>query len=384
MAKDYYEILGVPRSASVDEIKKAYKRLAKKYHPDLNHSADASEKFKEINEAASVLGDQRKRGQYDRFGSTGEGFAAGGEGFGFSDFGGFGSMGTENVDIDELFERFFGGTFGSSSFGFGGPARGRERRRQRRGSDLVYELEVSLEEAATGVLKTVTIPRMEKCPDCKGSGAATDDAIRECGDCGGSGLVQRTQRIAFGTFTTTSTCSRCKGSGKVITEPCKACHSRGRVEKVRKIDVKIPAGIDSGHRLRIQGEGEAGEHGSQSGDLYIAVRISPHKIFERRGNDIYAEIPIPFSLAALGGEIEVPTLDGRATLKIPSGTQSNTVFKMSRKGLPDLDNGERGSENLKVIVSVPDKLTKRQQELLNEFAEEEKKGGSRVLFGKVF
>ena len=379
MAKDYYEILGVPRSASVDEIKKAYRKLAKKYHPDLNHNADASEKFKEINEAASALGDPRKREQYDRFGNTAGGFTPGGEGFGFSDFAGFGGMGAENIDIDELFERFFGG-----SFGFGGEGgRARERRRNRRGSDLVYEMEISLEEAATGAPKTVTIPRMEKCPDCNGSGAASSDSIRECPDCKGTGYVRRTQHIAFGTFTTTSNCSKCRGTGKVITDPCKTCHSRGTVEKVRKIDVKIPAGIDTGHRLRIQGEGEAGEHGAQSGDLYIAVRISAHRIFERRGNDIFAEIPISFTVAALGGEIEVPTLDGKATLKIPSGTQSNTVFRMGRKGLPDLDTGERGAENLKVTVGVPDKLSKRQQELLKEFADEEKKSG-KGLFGKVF
>lgn len=377
MAKDYYEILGVSRTASIDEIKKAYKKLAKKYHPDLNKSPDATEKFKEINEAASVLGDVKKREAYDRFGTTGEGFSAGSSGFGYTDFSGF-----ENVDINELFERFFGGA-GFSSFGFGSSSRSREKRRQHRGSDLVFELEVSLEEAATGVQKTVTIPRMERCNECSGSGAATHDGIKECGDCGGSGLVQRTQRIAFGTFTTTSTCPRCKGSGKVITNPCKACHGRGRVEKVRKIDVKIPAGVDSGHRLRISGEGEAGEHGSSPGDLYIAIRVRPHRLFERRGNDIYAEIPIPFAAAALGGEIEVPTLGGKATLKVPSGTQSNTIFRMAGKGIPDLDTGEKGSENIKVTIAVPEKLSKRQHELLKELEKEEKKE-SKGLFGRAF
>lgn len=376
MAKDYYETLGVTRKASIDEIKKAYRKLAKKYHPDLNKSPDATEKFKEINAAASVLGDPKKREAYDRFGSTGEGFAAGGEGFGFTDFGGFAGMGAENVDIDELFERFFGGSsFGG--FGLGGGSR--SRKRQRRGSDLVYELEVSLEEAATGVLKTVTIPRMEKCPECNGSGAATEDSISECGECNGSGMVQRTQRIAFGTFTTTSSCPRCKGSGKVITSPCKACHSKGRVEKVRRLDVKIPGGVDSGHRLRISGEGEAGEHGAQQGDLYIAIRVSPHRLFERRGNDIYAEIPISFATAAIGGEIEVPTLEGRATLKIPSGTQSNTVFRMAGRGLPDIDSHQKGAENIKVTIAVPEKLSKRQQELLKELEKEEKSG--KGLFG---
>lgn len=383
MAKDYYETLGVHRGASIDEIKKAYRKLAKKHHPDLNKSPDSTERFKEINEAASVLGDPKKKETYDRFGTTAEGFTAGGGGFGFTDFSGFG-MGSESLDINELFERFFGGSsFGG--FGFGESSRGRERRRQRRGSDLIYELGITLEEAAAGVLKTVTIPRLERCSECNGSGAANADSVKDCSDCSGSGYVRRTQRIAFGTFSTTSTCGRCRGSGKVITNPCKTCHAKGTVEKVRKIDVKIPAGVDSGHRLRISGEGEAGEHGSQPGDLYIAVRVNPHRIFERRGNDVYADIPIPFTTAAVGGEIEVPTLDGKATLKIPAGTQSNTVFRMSGKGVPDIDTGEKGSENIKVIVAVPEKLTKHQQELLKEFAkEEEKHSSSKGFFGKVF
>lgn len=371
MAKDYYEILGVPKTASVDDIKKAYRKLAKKLHPDLNKSPDASEKFKEINEAASVLGDEKKRAVYDQYGGTGEGFSPGSGGFGYTDFSGF-----ENLDINELFERFFGG-----GFDFGGSRP--ERRRSRRGSDLAYELEISLEEAASGVNKTLTVPRLEKCPDCHGSGAASSDSIRECPDCQGSGNVRRTQRIAFGTFTTTSNCGKCRGTGKIISSPCRACRGKGRVEKVRKIDVRIPAGVDAGHRLRVEGEGEAGEHGSHAGDLYLAIRVSPHRVFDRRGNDIYAEIPISFAAAALGGEIEVPTLEGKAALKIPAGTQSNTLFRMAGKGLPDLDTGDRGDENIKVIVAVPEKLSRRQQELLREFEKEEGSVG-KGLFGRVF
>ncbi len=375
MAKDYYEVLGVPRNATIDEIKKAYKRLAKKHHPDLNKSPDATERFKELNEAASVLGDPKRKEMYDQYGTAeAAGFTAGQGGAGFTDFAGF-----ENLDIDELFERFFGG-----SFGFGGRRAGHERRRARAGSDLVYELEIPLEEAASGITKTVTIPRLEKCPGCNGSGAAAPDSIRDCGECSGTGYVRRTQRIAFGTFTTTAACGKCRGTGKIITDSCKACHGKGRVEKVRKLEVRVPAGVDNGHRLRISGEGEAGEHGASPGDLYIAVRVSPHRIFERRGNDIYAEIPVSFATAALGGEIEVPTLGGKATLKIPAGTQSNTVFRMSGKGIPDLDSGEEGSENIKVIVSVPEKLSSRQKELLRELAKEEEKTGSRGIFGRMF
>src|SRR3989344_7015758 len=366
--KDYYKTLGVGKNATKEGIKAAYKKLAKKYHPDLNKSHDAAEKFKEINEAASVLGDQKKRQMYDQYGTAGEGCAAGSGGFGFTDFAGFGGMGSAGVDIDELFERFFGGG------GFGCGHGGRERRRQRRGSDLVYELEISLEEAAVGVGKVITIPRLEKCAVCEGSGAESRESIKDCQDCGGPGYVQRTQRIAFGTFTTTGSCGKCHGSGKIIASQCKSCHGKGRVEKVRKIDVKIPAGVDTGHRLRISGEGEAGETGSASGDLYIAIRVSPHRVFERRGNDIFADISIPFATAALGGEVEVPTLDGKATLKIPSGTKGNTLFRMSGKGVPDLDTGEKGSENIRVMIAVPEKLTKRQQELLREFMKEEKSG----------
>jgi molecular chaperone DnaJ len=366
MAKDYYEILGVSKTATKEEVKKAYKKLAKKYHPDMNKDSDAEDKFKEINEAASVLGDDKKRETYDRFGTTSEGFTAGGGGFGFSDFSGFGG----EADFEDIFDRFFGG--GGGAFGFA-RGQGHTRHRSRRGTDLIYEVEISLEEASKGVRKTITLPRLEKCPDCEGSGAKSPDDIQECPDCEGSGIVKRTQRIAFGTFTTTGTCGECKGAGKTITDKCKTCHGKGRVDKVRKIDIKIPAGVDNGHRLRISGEGEAGERDAQPGDLYIALRVSQHKIFDRRGSDIYLELPLPFSTAALGGEIEVPTINGKATLKIPAGTQSDTIFKMSGKGLPDLDTGSKGDENVKIVISVPEKLSKKQKEILADFSKEEEK-----------
>lgn len=367
MAKDYYETLGVPRSASKADIKKAYLRLAKKYHPDLNKEKDASEKFKEVNEAASVLGDDKKRGQYDAFGTTASGSGAGASGFDFSDFSNFSNFG---FDFGNIFDRFF--SHGMGSFG--------RQRRQSRGSDLHYDLEIDLEDAASGAGKSIHIPRLERCSRCSGSGAERESDIQKCEACNGHGVVQQTQRTAFGTFTSATTCGRCRGTGQFIKNECSLCDGEGRVEKSRTIEVKIPAGVDTGNALRIAGQGEAGEKGAQAGDLYITVHVKQHQIFTRSGNDIEVEVPISFSAAALGGEVEVPTLEGTATLKIPEGTQSNTVFAMRGKGIPDVDTGSRGSENVRVIVKVPAKLSKKQKELLKEFAAEEKKG----FLGKIF
>lgn len=367
MAKDYYEILGVPRNASKAEVKKAYLRLAKKYHPDLNKEKDAAEKFKEVNEAASVLGDDKKREQYERFGTTASGFGAGASGFDFSDFSNFSNFG---FDFGDIFDRFF--SHGMGSFG--------RQRRQSRGSDLHYDLEITLEDAASGASKNIHIPRLERCTKCNGSGAERDSDIKRCEACNGHGVVQQTQRIAFGTFTSATTCGKCRGTGQFIKNLCSLCDGEGRVEKSRTIEVKIPAGVDTGNTLRISGQGEAGEKNAQPGDLFITVNVTPHKVFTRNGNDIEVEVPVSFSTAALGGEVEIPTLEGTATLKIPEGTQSNTVFRMRGKGIPDIDTGSRGGENVKVVVDIPSKLTKRQKELLNEFAREEKKG----FLGKIF
>ncbi len=367
MAKDYYEILGVPRSASKADIKKAYLRLAKKYHPDLNKEKDAAEKFKEVNEAASVLGDDKKREQYDHFGTTASGSGAGASGFDFSDFSSFSNFG---FDFNDIFDRFF--SHGAGNFG--------RHRRQSRGSDLHYDLEIDLEDAASGASKSIHIPRLERCAKCNGSGAERDSDIQKCESCNGHGVVQQTQRTAFGTFTSATVCGRCRGTGQFIKRECSLCDGEGRVEKSRTIEVKIPAGVDTGNTLRIAGQGEAGEKGAQAGDLYITVHVKHHKTFTRSGNDIEVKVQISFSAAALGGEVEVPTLEGTATLKIPEGTQSNTVFAMRGKGIPDVETGSRGSENVKVVVEVPKKLTKRQKELMREFAEEEKKG----FLGKIF
>jgi molecular chaperone DnaJ len=351
MAKDYYKILGVSENASKEDIKKAYKRLAKKYHPDLNKSdPDAAEKFKEINEAASVLGDEKKRAQYDRFGSTSEGFGGGTGGFDFSDFG-FSDFG---FDFEDIFDTFF-------SRGFGRHSRG-----PRRGADLRYDLEITLEEAAFGTKKNIVVPRMEKCDECNGTGALSDSDINVCDKCNGRGRVQNIKRTPFGIFSTTTTCPKCRGEGKVITKPCPKCNGTGLVHHDRKIEIKIPNGIDDGNELRIPGGGEAGTKNGAPGDLYVVVHIRPHDIFSRSGNDINIEIPISFSQAALGDEINVPTLKGKAKLKIPQGTQTNTIFRMKGKGIPNLHGYGAGSENVQVVVKTPTKLTKKQKELLRE------------------
>lgn len=358
--KDYYGILGVSKTASPEEIKKAYRNLAKKYHPDLNKEANASDKFKEINEAASVLGDPKKREQYDRFGTAASGFGAGTGGFNFNDFGNF-----SGFDFDQVFDQFFSGG-GFSSFG--------GKRRRSRGEDLHYDLEITLEDAAAGVSKSIHIPRLERCTKCNGSGAESERDIQKCEACNGMGAVRQTQRIAFGMFTTTAQCGKCRGTGKFIKNPCSLCDGDGRIEKSRTLEVKIPAGIDDSTSLRIAGQGEAGELNSQPGDLYITLHILPHKVFERDGNDLNIEVPVSFAIASLGGEIEIPTIDGTAGLKIPAGTQSNTILRMAGRGIPDIETGRRGSQNVHVVIEVPKKLSSRQKELLMQFAKEEKKG----------
>lgn len=367
--KDYYKILGVGKNASKEEIKAAYKKLAKQYHPDLNKSPDAAEKFKEINEAAAVLGDEQKKTQYDQFGAAGEQFQGGFSGFDFSDFmsdiGGFG------MDFDSIFENFFGG----------GQYGGRTRRRQR-GSDLRYDMEIELEDAAFGATKTISIPRLEECERCHGTGAEGKSDIINCDQCGGRGVETRTQRTPFGLFSTTTNCRKCKGQGKYIKNKCQECDGKGVVRKTRKIEINIPKGAVDGTNLRVQGEGEAGEKGVSAGDLYIVIRVKQHKIFERHGNDIYIKVPLIFTTAALGGETEVPTLKGKASLKIPSGTQSSTVFRMKGLGIPDLHSHHAGDENVEVFITVPEKLTSKQKKLLEEFERESgKKGFMKEMFG---
>ncbi len=370
MTKDYYETLGVDKSASKEEIKKAYKKLAKKYHPDLNkENPESADKFKEINEAAAVLGNEQKRQQYDQFGTAAEGFGQGGGfgGFDFSDF-----MSGSGFDFGDIFDQFFGG---------GGRRRGR-RSSPSRGSDLRYDLEVSLEEAASGTKKNLVVPKLTTCDKCKGSGAQSDSDIKTCTTCHGRGSVVQQTRTPFGIFQQTSTCRSCGGEGKVIKNPCPVCDGEGRIEKKKKIEVEIPAGVSNGTKLRVRGEGEAGAKGGPNGDLYVVIYVQEHDIFKRDGDDIYLDVPITFTQAALGDEIEVPTLEGKASLKIPSGTQSHTIFRMKNKGIPHLQGYGKGSQNVRVVIKTPDKLTKKQKELLKEFEKGFK--GKKGFLGGLF
>lgn len=356
--KDYYEILGVSKDASKEDIKKAYKRLAKKYHPDINKEDGSAEKFKEINEAASVLGNDEKRANYDRFGTAdvSGGFGGGGQdfsGFDFSDFFGGG--------FDDVFEGLFGG--------------GRRRRAgPQRGSDLRYDLEIELNDCAFGAEKHIVIPRMATCDRCEGTGAQNPSDVKNCDVCSGTGVEKRVQRTPFGLFQQTGPCSKCHGEGKIVKEPCPVCDGDGRVQKNTKIEIDIPKGADNGTKLRVRGEGEAGQKGGGSGDLYVVLHVKEHDTFEREENDLNVDIPISFAQACVGDEIQVPTLEGKAKLKIPAGTATDTIFRMKGKGIPSLRGYGTGSENVRVVVQVPKKLTKKQKEILKEF---DKLGGKK-------
>ncbi|MFQ5815193.1 MAG: molecular chaperone DnaJ [Candidatus Hydrothermarchaeaceae archaeon] len=361
--RDYYEVLGVKKNATKDGIKKAYRKLALQYHPDRSKAPDAEEKFKEISEAYGVLSDDDKRQQYDLYGHAGIDSRYTQEdifrtinlddifrdlGFGF---GGFGN----------IFEMFFGG--------------GRRKAGLRRGNDLRYDLEVTLEEVYTGVSKRIKIGKREVCPTCEGSGSKPGSPPEVCGACGGTGEMRITKRTPFGHFTSISTCSKCVGEGSIIVDPCDECNGDGSVRRAKELEVKIPSGIEGGSRLRIPGEGEAGGRGAPPGDLYVVVHIAPHDVFERHGDDLYSEVPIGFDQAALGDEINVETLDGRARMNIPPGTQTGTIFRLKGRGLPST-RGYKGDIHIRVIVRTPTDLTKEQKRLLREFREieKEKKG----------
>jgi len=344
--RDYYEILGVDRNASEAEIKRAYRRLARKYHPDVNKSPEAEEHFKEINEAYEVLSDPEKRATYDRFGHAGPP-GLGFEGFGFR-------------DPFEIFEEVFG-------FGFGRRGR-RARYAPQRGSDLRYNLTISFEEAAFGCEKEIEIPRMETCPTCHGSGAEPGTTPVRCPQCNGTGEVRNARQSIFGSFVTVTTCPRCGGEGEVVSTPCHECHGRKLVERVRRIVVEIPAGVDNGSHIRLLGEGEAGRYGGPPGDLYVAVSVERHRYFRRQDNNILLELPINIAQAALGDEVEVPTLEGIANLSIPPGTQTGKTFRLRGKGVPYLHGDGRGDQLVTVYVVTPTHLNEHQKKLLHELA----------------
>jgi len=344
--QDYYELLDVPRDASDRDIKKAYRRLAMKYHPDRNPGdKDAEEKFKEISEAYEVLSDAQKKAAYDQFGHAG----VNGQG------GGFGGGGFEGN-----FSDIFGDVFGDI---FGGGGGGRRRSSVQRGADLRYNLDLSLEEAVRGCEKTLKVPTLVACEVCDGSGAKPGTSAKVCPTCGGAGQI----RMQQGFFSVQQTCPTCRGEGKVIAEPCTACHGHGRVEQTKTLQVKIPAGVDTGDRIRLAGEGEAGTHGGPSGDLYVQVNVREHPIFQRDGKHLYCEVPISFVDAALGGELDVPTLEGRVKLKIPAETQTGKLFRLRGKGINPVRGGAVGDLMVKVIVETPVNLNSRQKELLREF-----------------
>lgn len=351
--RDYYEVLGVSKNASEDEIKKAFRKLARKYHPDVNRDDPkaAEEKFKEANEAYEVLSDAQKRAHYDQFGHAAfDGGAGAGQG-GFSGFGG---------GFGDIFDMFFGGQGG---FG-GGRRNGPER-----GADLRYDLEIAFEEAAFGKEAELNIPRTEECEVCSGSGAAAGTHPETCPQCKGSGQVQFTQNTPFGRMVNQRTCDRCDGEGKIVHSPCKACGGKGKKRVKRKISVKIPAGVDNGSRIRVSGGGEAGVRGGGPGDLYVYVFVKPHKLFMREGAEVICEVPVTFVQAALGDEIEVPTLDGKVKMKIPEGIQSGTILRLKNKGIPYLRGQGRGDQHVKVKVLTPQKLNEKQKEMLKAFGE---------------
>ncbi|MZP28808.1 molecular chaperone DnaJ [Heliobacterium undosum] len=345
--RDYYEVLGIGRDAGETEIKKAYRRLIKEFHPDVHpDKAFAEEKTKEINEAYEVLSDPEKRARYDQFGHAGPG-----------GFGGFGEGGPDMGGFGDIFDMFFGG-------GFGG---GGQRRGPQKGADLRFNLSITFEEAAFGVEKEVDIPRLEACDVCGGSGAEPGTSATTCSTCHGSGRVTTVAKTMLGNMQTVRTCPTCGGDGKIISKPCLHCGGQGKVRKRKRIKVKVPGGVDTGTRIRVSGEGEAGDKGGPPGDLYVFIEVQSHSFFERDNDDVICQVPINFVQAALGAEIEVPTLDGKVSLKIPEGTQTGAVFRIRGKGIKRLRGTGRGDQRIEVKVTVPTRLSEKQKELLREF-----------------
>ncbi|NLD71569.1 MAG: molecular chaperone DnaJ [Chloroflexi bacterium] len=342
--RDYYEVLGLSRNAGKDDIRSAYRRLARQYHPDVNKEAEAEDRFKEINEAYQILNDDSKRAAYDRYGHAGLNQSD----FNGPGFGGFG-------DLGDIFEDLFG--FGMRTSTRQGP---------RRGADLRYDMEITFEEAVFGVEKDITITRMEACPHCRGSGAEPGTTPTRCPECNGSGQIRRAQQSIFGSFVNVTTCPRCNGRGEVVHTPCSECHGAQRVERPRTLSISIPAGVDDGNRIRLTGEGEAGTYGGPAGNLYVVLHVREHPFFQRRENDIILTMNINVAQAALGDEIVVPTLEDEHPLNIPAGTQTGTIFRLKGEGVPRVHGNGRGDELVIVNVAVPTALTAEQKRLFSE------------------
>ncbi len=347
--KDLYEILGIKRDASQEEIKKAYRKLARQYHPDVNQGdKNTAEKFKQVKKAYDILSDPSKRERYDRYGQTDESAGFGGFGGGAGDFSGFG--------FDDIFESFFGGGFSQRR---SGPTRG---------NDLRYDMEITLEEAFSGVEKEIHIPRNEDCSECGGSGAKKGTSAETCSVCKGSGQEKFIKNTAYGRFVNVQTCSHCRGEGKIIKQPCLECHGKGQIVKERRVEIKIPPGVDSETRLRMGGEGEAGTKGGPPGDLYIYLTVRPHKLFKRENSTLIYEVPVSFIQLAMGTDIEIPTMEGKAVLHIPEGTQPENVFRLKGKGMPQLRGFGKGDMRVRLKIVVPKRLSREQKEALAEFA----------------
>lgn len=342
--RDYYEILGVPRDATPDQLKKAYRRLAREYHPDVNKEAGAEEKFKQINEAYEILSDEDKRARYDRLGHAGVQTNGGA-----SDFGGFG------FGFEDIFESFFGGQRGSTA-----------RNRPQRGQDLHYNLKITFQEAVFGCEKEIEIMRHETCPTCQGSGSKPGTSPVRCSQCGGAGEVRHVQRSVFGSFVNVTTCPRCRGSGEEIPNPCPECNGSKQVSRARTLSVKIPAGVDNGTQIRLTGEGEYGDLGGPTGNLYVILSVEPHPFFVRQENDIILELAINVAQAVLGDKVKVPTLEGEEELSIPSGTPSGSLFRLKGRGVPFIRRAGRGDQIIVVTVDIPKKLTEKQRQLFHE------------------
>ncbi len=358
--RDYYEVLGLTKEASADDIKKAYRKLAKENHPDL-HPGDKAceERFKEINEAYEILSDPDKKARYDQYGAAAfdpsSGFGGGGAGFG---------------DFGDIINDIFGGGFGGFGdiFGGGGGGGARQANAPRKGESIRTNVSISFEEAAFGCKKDVTVARIEQCPDCKGTGCAPGTTPEVCPDCHGTGAVRTTQRTPFGMVQSSAPCQKCRGTGKIIHQPCPSCKGMGSVRRQHKINVTIPAGIDDGQTVSVRGQGNAGANGGPDGDLLVYIIVRPHARFDRDGANVILEQEIPYAQAVLGGDIEVPTLDGNVKLSIPEGTQTGSVFRMRGKGIPYLRGSGRGDQFVSVKVGVPKNLTASQKELLRQFA----------------